>query len=124
MMSDISVNDKRVLKLLFDCLNTLRRVDPEISAKSAQLLIMIASNPELQSEHFRKRLKIAQSSCSRNLAYLSPVSRHESEGLNLIVSYHANKDRRRKSYQLTPKGQTLIRDLLIVLNCSLDLKDT
>ena len=52
-------------------------------------------------------LGVAQSTMSRNVAYLDRINRHHQPGLDLVRATEDPAERRRKIVTLTPRGRQL-----------------
>ena len=103
---------KTTLRLLEE----LRKIDPEMQLQTASVFLYVAHNEGITMKDLGDQLGLAQSSCSRNVAYFSKINRKHKEGYDLLVAREDPAERRRKLVYLTPKGRRIVESLGIVLD--------
>lgn len=101
------LEDKRALRRLIQFIKEVRAVAPDMPAQTIETLLTIAVYPNLSMNELIKKTGLSQSSCSRNVAYLSPLHRAGKQGIDLVKAYEDPEDRRRKLVMLSEKGQQL-----------------
>lgn len=105
----------KVLWKFRKAIDELRKVDPEMQAQTAALLIEVAINKEITMKDLADRVGISQASTSRNVAALSKVHRLGKAGHDLVVATEDPAERRRKIVRLTKKGERVVAELQRVL---------
>lgn len=90
-------------------LEAFRELDPDLPIQYAVSFLTIARADDggISVGELAKRLGIAQSSASRNIAALSAWHSFGKPGLDLVESREDPRERRRKIVTLTPKGAAL-----------------
>ena len=102
-----AVEDVAGLEGLAAAIKVFRELDAEMPAQTILTFLLVAQNPGIKVGELVTRLDIAQSSTSRNVAYLSKWRAFEEEGHDLIEAVEDPKDRRTKVVNLTAKGKRL-----------------
>src|SRR4051812_48761823 len=100
----MSQANRKGLGRLQEAIEVLRKLDPEMPAQTAVTFLIVAQEPGIGMAELAERLGIAQSSTSRNVAYLSRWRAYEKPGHNLVEASENPQDRRAKVVDLTPKG--------------------
>lgn len=115
---DIQVQDheRDSLAVLAKCIQALRRIAPELPVQAAHVFLTIAITPGIATPQLMGRVRLAQSSCSRNVAMLSERHRKGTPGLGLVAAYPDPSDSRRKVMYLTASGRKLAKELVNILN--------
>ena len=96
-------------------IEAFRELDQEMPAQTILTFLLVAQNPGIKVGELVERLGIAQSSTSRNVAYLSKWRAFEEEGHDLIEAVEDPRDRRTKTVNLTAKGKRLAEKLARVI---------
>ena len=95
----------------------MRELDQEIQAQTIAVFLVVAKSPlPIKMQDIGKELGLAQSSVSRNVAYLGDWSRHKVKGHGLIEAYEDPMERRRKLVKLTKKGERFATSLYETIN--------
>ena len=95
----------------------MRELDQEIQAQTIAVFLVVAKSPlPIKMQDIGKELGLAQSSVSRNVAYLGDWSRHKEKGHGLIEAYEDPMERRRKLVKLTKKGERFATSLYETIN--------
>lgn len=84
-----------------------RKIDPDISAPVALVLLHIARKPGITNRELGQLLGMAKSTTSRHIEFLS-----KELGKGLITYSEDLQDRRYKVIKLTPEGERVVRSLL------------
>jgi DNA-binding MarR family transcriptional regulator len=103
---------RKGLGKLQEAIQLLRELDAEMPAQTAVTFLIVAQEPGISMAELTDRLKIAQSSTSRNVAYLSRWRAYEKPGHNLVEARENPQDRRAKVVELTSKGEKLAEALV------------
>lgn len=106
---------RKGLGKLQEAIEVLRKLDAEMPAQTAVTFLIVAQEPGISMAELTDRLKIAQSSTSRNVAYLSEWRAYKKPGHNLVEAFENPQDRRAKVVDLTSKGKKLADTLAAVL---------
>lgn len=92
-----------------------RTLAPDLPLQTVHILILIALQPGITTRELMRRVRLSQSSCSRNIARLSHTDRHGEPGLGLVRALNDPVDPRRHVMYLTPKGEEFIAVLADIL---------
>jgi DNA-binding MarR family transcriptional regulator len=89
----------------------------EATSESATLLMLsalfaVAQNEGSTVSDLTKKLGAKLSTTSRNLLSLGPMNRKRGDGFELVETRKDPKDMRRKRYYLTPKGNSVLRQIV------------
>lgn len=103
------------LTRLIHAMEHFRTLAPDLPLQTAHVLLVIAAQPGITTKELMRRVKISQSSCSRNIARLSHTDRHGEQGLGLVRAQNDPADSRRHVMYLTPKGEEFIAVLADIL---------
>ena len=101
--------------LFLSLLNALRQVDPEFPLQYAICLTEIAINEGISLTQLAERTHLALSTVSRIVGALSTV-RQSGQAYGLVMLKISPQERRRKELYLTPKGWTVMRGVLNILD--------
>ncbi len=105
------------ISMLLKAIEQMRGIDPEIQAQTIAVFLVVAKSPlPIKMQDIGKELGLAQSSVSRNVAYLGDWSRHKEKGHGLIEAYEDPMERRRKLVKLTKKGERFATSLYETIN--------
>ena len=104
------------LEGLAAAIEVFRKLDAEMPAQTMLTFLLVARNPGINVGKLVERLGIAQSSTSRNVAYLSKWRAYLEEGHDLIEAVEDPRDRRTKTVDLTAKGRRLAEKLARTLD--------
>lgn len=99
------------LSQMMAVLDAWRSLYSEIQAQTIATFLHIAADPGITLTKLQERLGIAQSSTSRNVAYLSDWYRYQVAGLGLVRTEVNPQNRREKSCHLTAKGERFLKTL-------------
>lgn len=109
---DFSTVDKGKLRRLLAIVELFRELDAEIKVRWFSELLQIAIEPGDSVRGYAKKLGIHFNSASIDLLALGPMARTRQPGLGLIEKQISIDDLRRQEIKLTPKGRTLINEML------------
>jgi ATP-dependent exoDNAse (exonuclease V) alpha subunit len=117
---DVFVVDETSMVDLLLAHKTVRAIPPSaalvlVPAQTILTFLLVAQNPGIKVGELVTRLDIAQSSTSRNVAYLSKWRAYQEEGHDLIEAVEDPRDRRTKTVNLTAKGRRLAEKLAKVI---------
>ena len=108
----LTPEQQRKLTTLLRCIETLRKHDAAMPVGMAQTFILVALNEGLSMREYRDMAGVPQSTMSRQLLDLGERNRQMGPGLGLIERRQVPTNLRANEYMLTPKGRTLIGQLL------------
>lgn len=97
------------------CLEEMRKLDPEIQAQTISCFLMVVIHPGITMKDIGERVGISQASTSRNIAALSKVHRLNRPGHDLVVATEDPVERRRKVVYLTDKGKRVAESLRVLM---------
>ncbi|WP_210092396.1 MarR family winged helix-turn-helix transcriptional regulator [Ruegeria sp. HKCCSP346] len=97
---------------LFAIISRFREVDSEMPVQQMLCLVWVANNEGKSQKELRDSLGMASSTASRNLNALADYHRLGKPGLGLVEMADDFRDRRQKVVRLTPKGRTLMNEVL------------
>lgn len=101
-------NIEQILKLV----EKFRELDAEIQTQTVAVFLVVAKHPlPIKMQDIAEELGLAQSSVSRNVAWLGSWSRHHKKGQELLEAYEDPMERRRKLVRLTAKGERFAKSL-------------
>ena len=103
--------DGESLDLYIKFVSMFREMDADLPLTTVAVFLTVVKNENMTMKEMSKFLNISQSSCSRNVAYLSQYHRLHKPGLNLLVSREDPMERRRKIVRLTSKGRRFVEKL-------------
>src|SRR5690606_26063331 len=103
-------------------LKELRELDPEMPLQMATTFILVASSPGITMKDLSPQLGFSQASCSRNIAALSKVHRHNKPGHGLVYAIEDPVERRRKIVKLTARGEKLAARLRHIIEAHTELR--
>ena len=109
--------DHQMEKLL-KAVELFRAYDPEMPAQVMSVFLYIASHNDcskLQLQDGEEGLNMPSASASRNTDWLAHKHRLGKQGLNLIVKYRDETDRRKQIMKLSAQGLFLIEQLRNIL---------
>ena len=92
-------------------LEELRKIDPEMQAQQAVVLLAVAKQPGLSQSDAMQLAGVARSSISRIYARLSDLP----GGLGLLRMEEDMNDRRIKIARLTPHGSRILASITRIL---------
>lgn len=95
-----------------------RAYDPEMPAQVMSVFLYIASHNDcskLQLQDSEEGLNMPSASASRNTDWLSHKHRLGKQGLNLVVKYRDDTDRRKQIMKLSSQGLFLVEQLRNIL---------
>lgn len=96
-----------------------RNLDAEMQTQSVAIFLKIASHhAPIKMADIANSLGLAQSSVSRNVAYLGDWNRHKQDGHKLVEAYEDPSERRRKLVKLTKKGEKFASKISQLLECN------
>jgi len=105
---------KRNPETLLDLFAVLRGVDKEFPVQYAMCLVEIARDEGMSLTELSQRTNLALSTVSRIVGALSAF-RQSGQPYELVEVKVSTKERRRKELYLTPKGASVVDDLLTVM---------
>jgi DNA-binding MarR family transcriptional regulator len=118
-MAPTTTNTKPKAKLhgLYQALQALRLIHPEMPLQMAMVFLYVAMNEGSTMTQVADAIGIAQSSCSRLVATMGKTYRQGGEsnlrdGFELMTAEDDPYERRRKIVRLTPKGHRLVEQLV------------
>ena len=89
-----------------------RGLDRELPAQIISTFLYVARHDPCHKQAIEEDLNHTTASCSRNLDWLAGRTRFKKAGLQLVEKYRDPGNGRRFMCRLTPKGQSLARDIL------------
>lgn len=106
----------RTLGLLkvFEIINVLRDIHPEMQMQMASIFVTIATQPGLYQRDLPEIIGISQASVSRNVTALADKTRHGTKGLGLIVRRHDPEDGKSYELHLSKAGRALAERLAVL----------
>ena len=106
--------DASKLRTAADGIELFRTLDQEMQAQTMMCLLVVAqAHPiPIQMREIARRVGLAQSSTSRNVALLGKTHRKGLPGLDLLYACEDVTDRRTKVVSLTSRGERFINQLL------------
>ena len=106
------------LKSLFKTLEFIKdkAQNPELQVVSVQVLLEIAMRPETPMADIENATGLSQAAVSRNVAKLGPGISIKEKGAGLVEAYEDPEYRRRKLVKLTPRGRTVVTELVSMLS--------
>jgi len=105
------------MSILLTSIEKMRELDAEIQAQTIAVFLTVAKSPmPVKMQDISKELGLAQSSVSRNVAYLGDWTRHREKGKGLLEAYEDPMERRRKLVKLTKKGERFAEKLFETIN--------
>jgi len=105
-------NFGRDIDMLIKVIGVLRAIDDVMPTQVAQSFLCVALHPGLTMQELSDQTGLSQSACSRNVAALGEWHRFGKPGYGLVEAVPDPKEGRRKIMFLTPRGRTLMRDIL------------
>jgi DNA-binding MarR family transcriptional regulator len=103
---------QEALSQILKVIEKFRDLDPEIQTQTVAVFLVVAKNPKpIKMQDIANELGLAQSSVSRNVAWLGSWSRHRKKGQELLEAYEDPMERRRKLVRLTAKGSRFAKSL-------------
>ena len=106
------------MEKLLKAMELFRSYDPEIPAQVISVFLYIASHDDVSKVQIQDKhegLNMPSASASRNTDWLSHKHRLGKQGLNLIVKYRDDTDRRKQIMKLSSQGLFLIEQLRNIL---------
>ena len=103
---------QEVLSQILQVIERFRELDSEIQTQTVAVFLTVAKHPvPIKMQDIADDLGLAQSSVSRNVAWLGSWSRHHKKGQELVEAYEDPTERRRKLVRLTAKGTRFAKSL-------------
>ena len=96
---------------VFQILEEFRKIYPDMQMQTASIFVTIAINQGITMKDLAQRIGVAQSTCSRNVALLSGMLKHDKPGYGLVVATEDPVERRRKVVNLTSRGERVAASL-------------
>jgi DNA-binding MarR family transcriptional regulator len=107
---------QETLSQILRVIERFRELDSEIQTQTVAVFLAVAKHPlPLKMQDIAEELGLAQSSVSRNVAWLGSWSRHKQKGQELLEAYEDPMERRRKLVRLTAKGKRFAKSLSDIL---------
>ena len=103
------------IERLLKAMDLLRLMDREMPAQVISCFLYVASHKNCHKQAMEEYLEISVASGSRNSDWLSKKHRLGKAGLDLIVKEPDPSNRRRLQLTLTPKGESLIKQIRTLL---------
>lgn len=107
--------DDITLNRLASALDILLAINPKMPLTYARAFVEVARNPGKGPTVYGLAMNMAQPVASRVLLEIGPNTRHRDQPDHLVDWTFAAHSLREKEYYLTPKGHTLMRELLRAL---------
>ncbi len=102
---------ERMLRVI----NLLRLLDRELPAQAMASFLYVASHNPCHKQALEEDLEFTTASGSRNVNWLSDKHRLKKPGLGLITIERDPSNRRRLLLKLTPKGESLTKQIDLLL---------
>ena len=107
---------QEALSQILKVIERFREIDTEIQTQTVAVFLTVAKHPvPIKMQEIADELGLAQSSVSRNVAWLGSWSRHHKKGQELVEAYEDPMERRRKLVRLTEKGTRFAKSLSALL---------
>ena len=106
------------MEKLLKAMELFRSHDPEMPAQVISVFLYIASHDDCSKVQLQDKdvgLNMPSASASRNTDWLAHKHRLGKQGLNLIVKYRDETDRRKQIMKLSAQGLFLIEQLRNIL---------
>ena len=110
-----TITNRRTLGIL-NAFELLRIMDREIPGQVVSAFLYIASHNPCHKQALEEDLGFKNSSGSRTTDWLSDYHRLGKPGLGLVKKYKDPSNWRRIMLKLTPKGETLIKQMKEFIN--------
>lgn len=116
---DIVQGEQRALRGLLEVNRLFMADHREINAALMNTFFGVAmwtqdNREELSLRELSTRIGLPPTTVSRHLRYLGPGQRKGTPGMELVETYPSPEDGREKLVRLTPKGEALIGQVLMV----------
>lgn len=94
----------------------VRMLDDSIPVQTVAVFLEVAKNEGISVKDLADKCGLAPSSASRNVAALSNWHWLKKPGLGLLETQDDPQDLRKKTVRLTPKGKTLVKQLVEIVH--------
>lgn len=112
MKAIVEQEEKEALSRLMGSLSVFKILKETMPLQYVLTFLAVATDEGKSVREYARRLGVNNTTMSRHLLDIGPRNRQMQEGYNLI-SYRANPlELRKHEYYITPKGKTLIRQIL------------
>ncbi|WP_375780464.1 MarR family transcriptional regulator [Bradyrhizobium sp. ma5] len=108
---------RRAVAFVSEC----RQLSDYMPAQTLACLLVIARKPGITMQELAKKVRLKQSSCSRNVAVLSRWEQFGKPGLDLVESIDDPRERRRKIIYLTANGEQRVQSIVRKLDPTFEL---
>ncbi|MEN6541102.1 MarR family winged helix-turn-helix transcriptional regulator [Parvibaculum sp.] len=105
-------DDMKSIRTAFKLLTAFREISPTMPISLATTFLTVAMNEHSSLTDLNRHLDLKTSTLSRHLLDLGVRNRKMTEGLGLIDCRQDPMELRKNQYTLTPKGRTLLRKVL------------
>jgi DNA-binding MarR family transcriptional regulator len=106
------VRSRGVLRSMADGMNEFREISVTMPVGEVIMFLHVALNEGASLTELTEKLDMKKSTASRYLLDLSSKTRTGVEGHGLVIREQDPAELRRNMYTLSPKGRTLIRNLV------------
>lgn len=104
------------IMIMLKLVEAFRELDEQLPPQTIAVLLNVALRPGQTMQELVEATGLGLSSISRNLMALGEWHRAGKPGLDLVETIDDPHERRRKIAFLTPKGRTVVRELLAIMN--------
>jgi DNA-binding MarR family transcriptional regulator len=115
MNSDVdylAIHDRRNLRAFYEAIKRMRLLSATMPMAELQMFLLVALNEGLSLGELAEAADMKKSTASRYLLDLSDKTRTGDAGYALITRDSDPKELRRNMYALTPKGRSLLKDMI------------
>lgn len=110
-MSEPAPYTKSSVSQVIQAIQAIREVHSDMQVDTARLFVLIAMHPGITMQKLREITELSQPTVSRSVALLSEWKTPETPGLGLVTTAIDPQKRRRKTVDLTEKGEELASSL-------------